>query len=122
MSAKLREIAGFRVLDYTDSAQRLESERDATTLIGDALGNGADCLIVPVSSISAEFFKLRLGLAGAITQKFVNYGGKLAIIGDVSHHIAASTALRDFVTEANRGKQLWFLPSTDEFEERLSRQ
>jgi hypothetical protein len=121
MSAKLHEIAGQRVLEI-GAETRIKSESDAAAIVGDALGQRADWVVVSVSNLSAEFFQLRSGLAGTIVQKFVNYGCRLAIIGDVSSHIAASTAFRDFVIEANRGKHLWFLPTVAEFEAKLHRE
>lgn len=54
-------------------------------------------IAVPVARFDPEFFRLRSGLAGEITQKFVNYRSKLAVIGDISEKAAESVALRDFV-------------------------
>jgi Domain of unknown function (DUF4180) len=45
-------------------------------------------------------------LAGEFAQKFVNYRLRLAIVGDISQHLAGSEALCDFVAETNRGNQL----------------
>ena len=53
-------------------------------------------------------------------QKFVNYGVAVAFVGDVSEAIAASTALRDFVRESNRGRHVWFVTDMVELEVRLS--
>jgi hypothetical protein len=121
MSVKLRDIAGRRVLELA-ADKLVNTESDATAIIGDALGHRADWVVVAVSGLSSDFFQLRSGLAGAIVQKFVNYGCRLAIIGDVSTHVAASTAFRDFVIEANRGKHLWFTPTVAEFEAKLHRE
>ncbi len=41
------------------------------------------------------------------------------IVGDISRHLAESSALRAFVNEANRGKEVWFLATREELEERL---
>lgn len=48
-------------------------------------------------------------MLGTVTQKFSNYGVRLAIIGDVSDKIAASNALRDYVCEANKGGRILFV-------------
>jgi hypothetical protein len=77
--------------------------------VGDALGQGATLVIVPATRFAAGFFTLSTRTAGAVAQKFVDYRLRLAIVGDLSAHVAASTALRDFVTESNRGDQLWFV-------------
>jgi hypothetical protein len=42
------------------------------------------------------------------------------VVGDISRHVAASNALRDFVYESNRGRHLWFVDSLDELERRLA--
>ena len=59
------------------------------------------------------------GVAGEVVQKFVNYRLRLAVVGGISGHVTRSTALRDFVVEANRGRQLWFVDTPAELEERL---
>jgi hypothetical protein len=58
-------------------------------------------------------------VAGGVVQKFVNYRLRLAIVGDVAEHVTASTALRDFVREANRGGQTWFVADEAELAARL---
>ena len=66
------------------------------------------------------FFTLSTRIAGEIVQKFVNYRLKLAIVGDIARHLAASAALRDFVHETNRGNQLWFLPDIGQLDAQLA--
>lgn len=53
-------------------------------------------------------------------QKFANYRVGLAVVGDVSAHVEASEALRDFVRESNRGQQVWFVADDAELETRLA--
>lgn len=91
----------------------------ALDLIGEALGTGAELVVLPVERLTDEFFTLSTGVAGEIAQKFVNYRLRLAVLGDISRHLAASGALRDFVRECNRGRQLWFLADQIELDERL---
>jgi hypothetical protein len=43
----------------------------------------------------------------------------LVVLGDISRHTEASSALRDFVRECNRGRQTWFLTDVEELRERL---
>ena len=120
MSATLREAHGLRVLDYRDDGFRITAERDVNTIIGDAYSHRADVVVFPAAHLAPEFFQLRSGLAGAVAQKFVNYGARVVILGDVSAHIAESKAFADFVREANRGGQLWFVPTVAELEARLA--
>ncbi|MFF3463743.1 DUF4180 domain-containing protein [Streptomyces sp. NPDC001984] len=114
----LRDV---RVLRCALAGPLLDSESTALELIGDAIGRDAQLVAVPVERIADEFFRLRSGVAGAVVQKFANYRLRLAVLGDISAHVSASEALRDFVYEANRGDQLWFLADSDALEERLGR-
>jgi hypothetical protein len=111
--------AGVPVLALDSGGPPLRDERDVTDLVGAAYGHGAELVLVPVERLPDEFFALRTGLAGMLAQKLVNYRLRVAVAGDVSARVAASTALRDFVTEANRGNQMWFVATVDELEERL---
>ncbi|GLZ28251.1 hypothetical protein Lesp02_04410 [Lentzea sp. NBRC 105346] len=97
----------------------LDSERAATDLIGSLWGTDVEMVVVPAQCVGDDFFRLRTGVAGAIAQKFVNYRKQLVIIGDISRHVEASTALRDFVFESNRRKDLWFLADEAELHARL---
>ena len=115
----LLNLHGVPVLACPPDGPRLSSEGDALDLIGDAFGHGAELVLVPVD-FTDEFFTLSSRLAGEIVQKFVNYRLRLVIIGDISQRTAASTALRDFVYEANRGDHLWFVATTEELDERLT--
>ncbi|WP_028062223.1 DUF4180 domain-containing protein [Solirubrobacter soli] len=80
----------------------------------------ADWIALPVARLDPAFFDLRSGVAGELAQKFVNYGRRLAIVGDISEWVAESTALRDFVRECNRGRSLWFVADDAELAARLN--
>jgi hypothetical protein len=113
------DIEGEQVLVCAPEGVLLSSESDATDLVGTALYLGAECVAIPVERLDNAFFDLRTGLAGAVAQKFVNYRLRLAIVGDVSTFVSQSDALRDFVVETNRGRQLWFLATLDDLTARL---
>ncbi len=49
----------------------------------------------------------------------MNYRIRLAIVGDVSRWVAASTAFRDLVVEAERGTDLLFVADMTALGERL---
>lgn len=72
-----------------------------------------DCTNIALNkeAIVDDFFLLSTRLAGEILQKFVNYGIKFAIYGDFSQY--TSKALKDFIYESNRGKDLFFQPTAD---------
>jgi hypothetical protein len=95
---------------------------DPIDLIAQALGEQADLVSVPAARLAPGFFDLRSGLAGEFAQKFVNYRVRLAVIGDISAQLDGSAALRAFVAESNRGRQLWFLPTQADLDDRLNRE
>ena len=108
------------VLKLDPTGARLDSERDATDVIGDAMGAGAAIVVIPVERLSADFFRLETRKAGLFVQKFTNYRIRLVVMGDISAHLAASRALSDFVRESNRGDSVWFLPDGDALRARLA--
>ncbi len=66
-----------------------------------------------------DFYVLSTQLAGEVLQKFVTYRFKIAIIGDYSMY--TSKPLKDFMYECNSGRDIFFVPSTEEALERLSK-
>ncbi len=80
---------------------------------------GTKNIVVDKKLITEDFFILSKGLAGEILQKYVNYGGRIAIYGDYSHY--TSKPLKDFIYESNKGKDVFFVATRDEAVEMLTR-
>ncbi|MFC6156540.1 DUF4180 domain-containing protein [Kribbella jiaozuonensis] len=111
------ELAGVKVF-VSDTA--IATEGDAVQLIVDAYyAHHAEWIAFTPEQLGDEFFELRTGRAGAITQKFVSYQMGLAVVGDISARVAASKPLADWVRESNRGRNLLFADDLDELAERL---
>jgi hypothetical protein len=121
MPDTLTTIQDVQVLVCAPDGEKLKSEREALDLIGEAMQLGAAMVIVPVERLEDDFFQLKTRLAGQIIQKFVTYRRHLVILGDISRYVAQSSALKDFVYEANLGTQVWFLTDLQELTERLNR-
>lgn len=110
----------------TDTVAVLRTWETPITQSGDAMDliasaryeTGCEALILPKESLSEDFFRLSTGLAGEVLQKFVNYGMKVAIVGNFSHYI--SKPLQDFIRESNRGRTVFFLPAEAEAIQKLS--
>lgn len=68
--------------------------------------------------IHPDFFILSTGMAGEILQKYVNYGGRIAIYGDYSGY--TSKPLRDFIYESNKGHDVFFVETEEEAIARLA--
>lgn len=98
----------------------LSSETDATDLLGDAFATGALIVVVPAERLDPRFFDLSTRLAGDFIQKLQNYNRRLFVVGDISGHLAASKALRDFVGETNRIGHHGFVPDRTALEQALS--
>lgn len=104
------EEHGGLLVQFHDVDGSVISTRDETSdLIGNAWVDNASVIALPVSRLDPAFLDLSSGFAGEITQKIVNYGLKLAVIGDVSAAAAASQALADYIWETNRGEHIWFV-------------
>ena len=80
---------------------------------------GTENIVVDKKLITEDFFILSKGLAGEILQKYVNYGGRVAIYGDYSHY--TSKPLKDFIYESNNGRDVFFVATQDEAVEMLTR-
>lgn len=117
MTDEVQLRAGVPVLVVDDACPVISGPQDALDLIGAAFGR-AQVVAVPAGRLDERFFRLKTGLAGEIMQKFVNYRIRLVIVGDISEHVANSTALRDLVAESNRGDHVWFVSHLDDLDHR----
>ncbi|MFC4277602.1 DUF4180 domain-containing protein [Achromobacter aloeverae] len=102
-----------RVLAWHAPAASLRREDDALDLIVAARAQDAEWIAVDVATLHEDFFRLHTGAAGAIAQKLVNYGFKLAVVGDIEPWLADSVALRAYVRESNRGGHVRFVATVD---------
>jgi hypothetical protein len=118
MSDVMQERVGVQVLVCDPDGPQVVTVQDALDLIG-ASFLGAEVVAVPANRLDERFYSLDTGFAGEVMQKFVNYRLRLAVIGDISRHLAASSALRAFVHESNRADHVWFVPDLDTLDARL---
>jgi hypothetical protein len=121
LATKFYELNGTRVLECVPDGTKLKTYQDAVDLIGKSFEDRATLVVLPVECLDDEFFQLKTRIAGELIQKFVQYRRRIAIVGDISRHLAESSALRAFVSESNRGKEVWFLSSLEELNLRLER-
>ena len=120
LATKFYELHGVRVLECVPDGAKLQTYSDAVELIGKTFENHATLIVIPIECLNDEFFQLKTRIAGELIQKFVQYRRRLVIVGDISGFLAESSALRAFVNESNRGKEVWFLSNRDELVQRLS--
>ena len=117
---QLTTIYGTSVLVMPEDGEPLGTVEAATEVIGDAAWGDVEIVVIPVGRLTGDFFELKTRLAGEVTQKFANYRLQLAIVGDIESRANESVSLAAWVTESNRGRQLWFVPTLDALAERLS--
>ncbi|HGE8308886.1 DUF4180 domain-containing protein [Serratia marcescens] len=115
----MQHIHGLRLVVFAEAGPLLKDENDVSLFIAPAFEHEAGMIALPVNRLDAAFFQLKSGIAGAVLQKFINYRLRVALLGDITPWLAQSNALQDLVREANRGEQVWFLPSLAELEQRL---
>ena len=80
---------------------------------------GTKNIVISKKLVAEDFFVLSTGLAGEILQKYINYGGRIAIFGDYSHY--TSKPLHDFIYESNKGKDVFFVATEAEAIDMLTR-
>jgi len=69
-------------------------------------------IVIDKKLIAEDFFVLSTCLAGEILQKYINYGGRIAVYGDFSQY--KSKPLKDFIYESNKGKDVFFASTKEE--------
>jgi hypothetical protein len=115
----LTDIGGTEAYVLGPDGHRLSTEQDAVDIIGQLWGQSVTLVVIPVARFADGVFDLRTTLLGHFTQKFVGYGKSLAIVGDLSAHLAASEPLRAYVRESNRGRRIWFLDDVNQVAAKL---
>jgi hypothetical protein len=110
---------GLRVLALPAEGAPIGDESAALDVIGDAFGADAQVVSIPVARLAPEFFRLRSGVAGAVTAKFATYRLRLVVVGDPALHGPPTGPVDDWMREANRGRALWFVADDAELERRL---
>ncbi|WP_019631322.1 DUF4180 domain-containing protein [Actinomadura atramentaria] len=119
MADAVQTRAGVAVLVCDPDGPPIATMDDALDLIG-ATYLGAEAVAVPAARLDERFFSLGTRFAGEIMQKFANYRLTLAVVGDISEHLAASSALRALVRESDRSGHVWFVPDLDALDARLA--
>jgi hypothetical protein len=108
-----------RVLHLSPDGPAIGTTADVVELSYAEGAEEADWIAVPVGRLDAAFFDLRSGVAGDLVQACANYGIRLALVGDITDHVAASQAFGAFAGESNRGRHVWFVADEAELQRRL---
>ena len=76
----------------------IKTAQDIHDLIGEYLFSEGD-IVRDKCDFTPDFWNLRTGLLGELSQKLVNYRLRLTLTGDFSEEIQNSNAFRDYVCE-----------------------
>ncbi len=99
-------------LVQSDGLAIVDSQSALDVLMTAKYEAGTKNIVIDKALIAEEFFVLSSGLAGEILQKYINYGGRVAIYGDFSHY--TSKPLKDFIYESNQGRDVFFAATLEE--------
>lgn len=119
MELKIFEVDQQKIAEIESRQLVIHDERDALDIMADASYHGASSLILYETNLNPAFFELRTGFAGEILLKFTNYRMKLAVIGEFEKY--KSNSLQAFMSESNKGNQIFFVPDRETAIVRLSR-
>jgi hypothetical protein len=117
----LVNVYGTAVMVCAPDGIPFDTEGAATELVGEALGQRAEIVVIPAERLTDDFFDLGTGVAREIARKFATYRVRLAIIGDITRQLHGNAPLAAWMVESNAGTQLWFYATFDEFQRRLDR-
>lgn len=106
----------MKIVDLPSTGPLLSSEADAVDLLGQYYEESPDWVAIPLARLAPGFWTLKNRVAGLFIQKLLNYGLHPAFVGDLSAEIAASEALRDYVRESNRRKDVLFVTRREELD------
>lgn len=109
---KYCKVENVVIAELTEENYIISQAQDMLDLIGDAVSNNCNRIIIMERNLHENFFRLHTGLAGEILQKFSNYNFKLAIIGEFSKHMSKS--IQDFIRESNKGRSIFFVSTMDD--------
>ncbi|MCI8805776.1 MAG: DUF4180 domain-containing protein [Clostridiales bacterium] len=106
--------SGNRIVAVVSSENKVITDVNSALdlLMSAKYGAGTKYIVVDKKLVIEDFFVLSNGLAGEILQKYINYGGKIAIYGDYSHY--TSKPLKDFIYESNKGRDVFFAATKEE--------
>ena len=119
MNVVVHNKNGNKIAEIISDDVIINNLQDALDLMANISYQEINKIIIKENNITTDFYKLRSGLAGEILQKCVNYGIKIAIVGDFEKY--ESESLKAFIVESNRGNQFFFVPDISEAKEKLVR-
>lgn len=119
MNLIVREEAGIRFLEGPPGEPLFRSIDDASRLVESCFSNKVRCAILYAPNLTARFFDLSSGEAGAILQKIRQYRIRFAVVC-APGSVQFSTRFVEMAEEEARGKHFRVVESTDAAREWLA--
>ena len=120
MEVSIKEAEGLPyALVQSDTPIITDAQTALELIVNIGYQTHCDRMVMYKEAFTEPFFSLRTGLAGEVTQKFVNYQMKLVIVGDYSSY--TSLPLHDWMLECNKGRAIGFAQTLEEAEVWLKR-
>jgi len=119
LRVRIQEIGTCKIA-ICDSDEIIIEDGQSALEFAVNIGHEHDChnIVLNKAAITEDFFMLTTGVAGEVAQKLVNYGYRLAIIGDFSEY--TSVPLRDYMHECNKGRHIFFVNNEQEALKKLT--
>ena len=102
MNCRIIETKGVKYVEGPHEGRLISSENDALDLVAWCGENDTNRLLLYAANLHEDFFNLKTGLAGAVLQKFINYGIKAAAV--IPPELSNQGRFREMALEANRGQ------------------
>jgi len=118
VKASLKTWNNQSYIDLSESDFSIQSEAQLNDLLSQCYYHKSNLILLDEHNLSAEFFNLRSGLAGAAMQKFANYQTKVAILlpPDAEHN----ERFKELMYEMNRSNHFRFYDNQIEAERWLT--
>jgi hypothetical protein len=116
----LVEEGGVKVVEGQPDTLLVSGVDDVGRVLEECFSNGARATLLYAENLPAAFFDLSTGQAGAILQKFRNYGVRLAVVSRPGR-TQTSRRFGEMVAEEHRARHFGMFESRDAAREWLGR-
>jgi PadR family transcriptional regulator AphA len=100
MNYRVVEKTHGNYIECISAETPLCTEQDALDLIAVCTENDTNLLVLHVTALSEDFFKLRTGVAGNMLQKFINYHVKTAVL--ITNDLIIMGKFKEMLAESNQ--------------------
>ena len=100
MQHELIDLNGRQYIKLGSEGEKIQTERDGLDIVGLCMEHGTHAVLIDGARLSDEFMGLWTGVAGAVLQKWSQYGVKVAVTLDMAR---VKGSFAPFLSESNKG-------------------